>query len=156
MAYGPHLFFEGYLAPGLKILKDLDALLDLLYRVVDEFPGKIGMTKIRTPHIQMERDGKGRVNRLISYIFIAESHIAIHLWPEKEKLFLDVFSCKPFDHMAAIEYLREYFPMKKGHYLLMERGEDYEEIKPALKDTIRFCEEAAQSGETRELMLTST
>ena len=39
------------------------------------------------------------------FVMIAESHISVHTFPDQDYVFIDIFSCRPFDTDAAIDYL---------------------------------------------------
>ncbi len=43
-------------------------------------------------------------------IMLAESHISIHTWPEKEYAALDVFMCGHCDADKALNFLKQRFP----------------------------------------------
>src|SRR5260370_34225040 len=55
-------------------------------------------------------------------VVIAESHIAIHTFPELDYFTLDIFSCKNFDHELAIDYIRQAFDVKEMDRMLVQRG----------------------------------
>jgi len=40
-------------------------------------------------------------------IVVAESHFAIHTWPEHNAAAVDIFSCGEFDYMAALYFIRD-------------------------------------------------
>jgi S-adenosylmethionine decarboxylase len=56
-------------------------------------------------------------------VLLAESHIALHLWPEFNYLAIDIFTCgdksKPF---RALQYLRKKFKPKKVQIYKIKRG----------------------------------
>lgn len=56
-------------------------------------------------------------------VLLAESHIALHLWPEFNYLAIDIFTCggkvKPF---KALQYLRKKFKPKKVQIYKIKRG----------------------------------
>ena len=60
---------------------------------------------------------------LTGFILLAESHIAIHTWPELEYVAIDIFSCgsrgKP--HLA-LAYLKKKFRPKKVQVRRIKRG----------------------------------
>jgi S-adenosylmethionine decarboxylase len=76
--------------------------------VLDEFPDKIGMTKISPPYV-FRCDGGG----LSGVVLIAESHITIHTFPGEQQAFIDIFSCRDFNLSFAVEYLTNYFEAKR-------------------------------------------
>ncbi len=55
-------------------------------------------------------------------VVVAESHLAIHTWPEYGYAAVDYFSCGPVDSKAAIRYLQEQFGAEKVTTREIERG----------------------------------
>lgn len=60
---------------------------------------------------------------ITGFILLAESHIAIHTWPEKNYVAIDIFSCgrnsRPY---KGLEYLRKKFKPKKIWVKEIKRG----------------------------------
>ena len=55
-------------------------------------------------------------------VLLAESHIAIHTWPEEGVVTADIYSCRPFDTERVKECLRGYFGITAfGDVHLLER-----------------------------------
>lgn len=118
--FGPHLVLEGY---GCSKKKCGD--VGFLYRTLDEFPSVIGMTKIMPPHIQQYLGKPDKLWGVSGFVIIAESHIAIHTFPERGFLTLDIFSCKDFEIEKAIGFVTERFKVSKYDHQVFHRGEDY-------------------------------
>ncbi|MBU1124768.1 MAG: adenosylmethionine decarboxylase [Candidatus Omnitrophica bacterium] len=63
------------------------------------------------------------VQGVTGVVLLAESHIAIHSWPEHGYLAIDIFTCgkqsKPYE---ALAYLKEVFRPKKVKVMLIKRG----------------------------------
>jgi S-adenosylmethionine decarboxylase len=118
--FGPHLVLEGY-GGDAKLLGDVGHT----YRVLDEYPAFIGMTKIMPPHVQQYLDRESDIWGVSGFVIIAESHIAIHTFPEQNFLTLDIFSCKDFDIQPAIDYITKKYRLKRHVDKLFNRGEDY-------------------------------
>jgi S-adenosylmethionine decarboxylase len=56
-------------------------------------------------------------------VILAESHIAIHSWPEYRYLAIDIFTCgKNTRPYAALEYLKKVFSPKKIKIRMIKRG----------------------------------
>ena len=56
-------------------------------------------------------------------IIIAESHLAIHTWPELGYAAVDLFTCgSKCDPVVAFEYLRKSFASKNSSYTALKRG----------------------------------
>lgn len=57
-------------------------------------------------------------------IVIAESHLAIHTWPEYRYAAVDLFSCGDFDFTGALRYIRD--NLNAGHCSIVsiKRGID--------------------------------
>lgn len=118
--FGPHLMLDLNKCKTEK-LKDYN----LIFRILDELPGKIGMTKITQPYVfpyaGLVPEDKG----ITGTVIIAESHISIHTFQEKDYCFVDVFSCKDFDVEYAAEYLIDVFESKKFEKHVVNRGKDF-------------------------------
>ena len=115
--YGPHLMLD-LNDCNPEILDDLGACFNLF----NELPEMIGMTKITQPYVfrysgLMPEDGG-----ITGVTVIAESHISLHTYPRKSFVFVDLFSCKPFDVERAKDYIVQFFQSKSPAVHLQERG----------------------------------
>ena len=118
--YGPHLLLDGY---GCD--KERLADLNLLYRVLEELPARIGMTRIMLPYVFKYSGLKPEDWGLSGFVLIAESHVSIHTFPGKSYASVDVFSCKAFDTEFAVEYLKSAFGMAKVECQVLDRGSEF-------------------------------
>lgn len=130
-AFGPHLTLDlGDCNP--KKLSDLD----FVFRVLSELPDKIGMTKITQPYVfhysGLVPEDKG----ITGFVVIAESHISIHTFQDKNYAFVDVFSCKFFDYERVKKILIEAFESKSAKAHVVMRGEDFPRSEIGLKAAI--------------------
>ncbi len=120
--FGPHLILEGYKCKAKNKLADPKAITELL----EEFPARLNMNIILEPRV-MYYDG-GEVpddNGVSGFVIIAESHIAVHTFAEKEFFTLDIFSCKPFAIDSAISFINSYFePLYYEHHIF-DRGREF-------------------------------
>lgn len=118
--FGPHLMMDLRECNPDK-LKDYD----LVFSVLNELPEKIGMTKITQPYVfpysGLVPEDKG----ITGTVIIAESHISIHTFQEKDHCFVDVFSCKDFDVEFAAEYLVNAFESRKYDKHVIQRGKHF-------------------------------
>ncbi len=55
-------------------------------------------------------------------IVIAESHFAVHTWPEHGYAAIDLFSCSSFDYRAALDHLRIQLESRHNSVSLVRRG----------------------------------
>jgi len=55
-------------------------------------------------------------------IVIAESHLAIHTWPEFGFAAVDLFSCGEFDFTEALRFIRDNLNSEKHSILSIKRG----------------------------------
>ncbi|HET7251586.1 MAG TPA: adenosylmethionine decarboxylase [Gemmatimonadales bacterium] len=120
IGFGPHLMLDGY-GCDRKRLQDLN----LIYRILDELPAKIGMTKIMPPYVFKYSGLKPEDWGLSGFVLIAESHISIHTFPEKNFVSVDIFSCKAFDLEFAGDYFRGVFGMEKVECNVLDRGTEF-------------------------------
>ncbi len=127
--FGPHLMLDGYGCAKAK-LEDLD----LIYRILDELPPKIGMTRIMPPYVFKYSGLKPEDWGISGFVLIAESHISIHTFPEKNFVSVDIFSCKAFDAELAASYLKDAFGMTKVETNVLDRGTEFpKEINGAVR-----------------------
>jgi S-adenosylmethionine decarboxylase len=115
--YGPHLMLD---------LNDCDsAILDDLeacFRLLNELPEKIGMTKITQPYVFRYCGSVPEDEGITGVTIIAESHISLHTYPKKNFVFVDIFSCKPFDVEGARDHVVQFFQSKSPSIHIQERG----------------------------------
>lgn len=111
-----HLVIDGY-SSDQKILQDESFLHDWL----ENYPSRIGMTRISPPYV-LRYEGPVLEDWGISgFVFLAESHIAIHTFVERNYVNVDVFSCKDFDTDKAIEDFREGLRLTKLRTCILDR-----------------------------------
>jgi len=119
-AFGPHLMLDLRQCNKEK-LKDYN----LIFKILHDLPEKIGMTKITQPYVfpysGLIPEDKG----ITGTVIIAESHISIHTFQEKDYCFVDVFSCKNFDVNFAAEYLINMFESEDYDTHVVNRGRDF-------------------------------
>jgi len=127
-----HLIIDGFRADRGK-LEDLGFLFDLL----DHYPSQIGMTKIMPPYVFRYHGINPQDWGLSGFVLIAESHISIHTFPEREYLNIDVFSCKAFDAEAAVDYMKDRFGITEASSRVLERGLEYPHEMHQAADLLR-------------------
>jgi len=126
-----HLIIDGY-SSNQKILRDEDSLRKWL----ENYPAKMGMTRISPPHV-LKYVGPVLEDWGISgFVFIAESHIGIHTFVERNYINIDIFSCKDFDTEKAIEDFRERFQLVKLRTCLIDR--EWPTTEPAMANPKGF------------------
>src|SRR5215831_19512661 len=76
---GSHLMLDGYGCEQKK-LEDLEHI----YRILEEYPGTIGMTKIMPPYVFRYTGVRPENWGVSGFVLIAESHISVHTFPEKQ------------------------------------------------------------------------
>jgi S-adenosylmethionine decarboxylase len=118
--YGPHLMLDlGKCNPA--ILDDLDACFTLL----NELPDQIGMTKITQPYVFRYGGPVPEDDGITGMTIIAESHISLHTYPKRGFVFVDLFSCKPFDVRKATDYIVQFFESESPAVHVKERGRHF-------------------------------
>ncbi len=83
------------------------------------------MIKMTLPHVVKWLDPGATIEGISGFVMIAESHISIHTFPEKDYVFIDVFSCKGFDVDNAVKLLVSAFEAKKHTKKVIKRGIDF-------------------------------
>ena len=106
--FGPHLIIDGSHCDTRKLADRI-----LVEQVLNDYPAAIGMTKIGGPYMFEYQAPDPAYSGVSGLVVIAESHIAIHTFPELDYFTMDIFSCKNFDHEKAIDYIRKRFRRAK-------------------------------------------
>ncbi len=119
-SFGPHLMLDLRKCAKEK-LSDYDHIFNVLY----ELPKAIGMTKITQPYVFPYSGQVPEDKGITGTVIIAESHISIHTFQEKDYVFVDVFSCKDFDVEKAAEYVINAFESKDYDKHIVNRGKDF-------------------------------
>ena len=115
-----HLTIDGY--GGDRELLSSEALVSSL---LDRYPDEINMTKISTPFVTRYIGDKAEDWGVSGFVIIAESHIAIHTFPERGYVWVDVFSCKEFEIDGATGHIVDAFGLSHITTRVLERGLEY-------------------------------
>ena len=118
--FGPHLMMDGYGCNKRKLMN-----MSYVYKFLDRFPELIGMTKIMPPYAFTYSGLKPEDWGISGVVLIAESHISLHTFPEKNYFSADVFSCKDFDVDSAIEYIATAFDAENYEKNIVMRGSHF-------------------------------
>ena len=118
--FGPHLTLD---LSGCNKQKLAD--YEFIFNFLLNLPDKIGMTRITQPYV-FPYEGKVPEDKGITgIVIIAESHCSAHTFPEKDYVFIDVFSCKSFDYEATADYIINEFEAKVVEKNVVMRGRDF-------------------------------
>ena len=116
-----HLLVDGYTSEN-DLLKDAGKISGLLNTI----PGEIEMTQISKPIVTEYLDDASSTDwGLSGFVLIAESHISIHTFPERNYVNVDVFSCKEFDHINSAKKIAIVFGLVEYQVTLIHRGIEY-------------------------------
>jgi len=111
---------------NVVLMRDKGALRQWLLDMAKE----IGMTPYGRPKVVdypfPEREGTA----LSAVVFLGESSITIHTYPEFKHVFLNVFSCKDFNVWTARAYIEHTFQASGMKYFAFQRGIDMKTGKP--------------------------
>ena len=128
-SFGPHLMLDLRKCDKEK-LSDYNLVFDILH----DLPVKIGMTKITQPYVfpysGLIPEDKG----ITGTVIIAESHISIHTFQEKDYCFVDVFSCKNFNVDFTAEYIIKAFQSREYDKHVVDRGKNFTRAEEPLAD----------------------
>ncbi len=117
--FGLHLTLDGYGGNSEKLNDP-----ELVKRVLDELPGKIGMEKISEPIVlkaepRNVKDGGG----YSGFVVIAESHISVHTFPKRKFVTADVYTCRDeLDKDFTVEYFKNVFELEDMEINFFKRG----------------------------------
>lgn len=89
-------------------------------RFVGELCKKINIRKFGPTRIK--RFGEGSLKGYSAMQFLNTSSITLHFDEEKNRAFIDIFSCKNFDSKVAERFSKEFFKAKKSRKRILLRG----------------------------------
>jgi len=101
---------------SLDLMQDAPAIKEFVVRLCE----KIGMKRYGETHVVNFGD-EPRVAGFSMMQLIETSLISAHFANESRAIYLDVFSCAPYDPKAVAEYAREYFKAKRYNLRSVER-----------------------------------
>jgi S-adenosylmethionine/arginine decarboxylase-like enzyme len=118
--FGPHLLldFKDYEGP---------MTLDELFGLFDVMPNKIGMTPIMRPYALKNIVENQNVLSILT--MIAESHIALHVFKESRRAYLDLFSCSFFNYKEVCKELRSELNGNVMREVIIPRGGKYKVLR---------------------------
>lgn len=141
-----HLTIDGFGANPEKLASE-----ELVRELLDRLPERIAMTKIATPHVQRYVGEKPEDWGVSGFVLIAESHIAVHTFPQHRYVWVDVFSCKAFEGELAVDQVTLAFDLEKARIRTHDRGLEYPHIvDEAVPVAAREREAVTAAGPRRE------
>lgn len=119
MNFGSHLMIDGYGG-------DFDKLnnKDLVFKCLDELPGKLGMHKLSGPEVVEcgpvnQKDSGG----FSGFTMIIESHISCHTFPYRKFVSIDAYTCKgEINKDFVVSYFKEAFDLEDVEVNYITRG----------------------------------
>ena len=121
-----HLVVDGH-GGDYERLQDLDEV----YQLLDRLPDRIEMTKIMPPYVFRYRGVKPEDWGVSGFVLIAESHIAVHTWPEFGYAAVDIFCCNmQADLQDAVDALAHRLRPGRVQTQEVARGEMPVAVKP--------------------------
>lgn len=121
-----HLIVDGYYC-NQQALSDSKGLMNFL----GTFPEIISMNAISEPQVQEYHGSKSEDWGLSGFVLIAESHISVHTFPEKNFVNVDIFSCKHFDVYSSVEVIKKQFRTGIIQHQVLSRGLEYLTLEQA-------------------------
>ncbi len=113
-----------------------------LRRVLDEYPGLVGMEKVSPVHLYDIETSNPLDAGMSGFVVIAQSHISMHAWPEYGEVDIDICSCKEFSQEDAIAFAKEMFQTEdiEAHFVVRATRS----LRPETPDPARY--EAAMAA----------
>jgi len=117
--FGVHLTLDCY--EGIE--KKLNSR-SVVYKAVDRLPSQLGMNKLGKTTIRWaEPNNLKDCGGWSAFAIIAESHIAIHTFPQIGFASIDVYTCKnELNKKFIIDWFRMIFGFQKFETHLIKRG----------------------------------
>lgn len=121
MHYGKHLLVE-VITKNQKDLTNKNLIKKMFENIVEA----VNITPVMKPIVyqfpQKPDSPKNIKGGITAFYIIAESHLAIHTWPENNYFAFDLFSCKNFNEKKVITIIKKTFSVKRLYHEVIERG----------------------------------
>ncbi|MCH8309531.1 MAG: S-adenosylmethionine decarboxylase [Chloroflexi bacterium] len=127
-----HLIIDGY-GGDAETLQNTE----LIYNFLDTLPDRIGMTKMIPPQVYTYHGEKSQDWGVSGFVLIAESHISVHTFPDRQHVNIDVFSCKSFDTDKCVKIVESCFGLARAETNILERGLEYMNDHEAYSGMVR-------------------
>jgi S-adenosylmethionine decarboxylase len=108
----------------------------LIRRVLNEFPGQVGMEKVSPVYLSQIEPSNPLDAGLSGFVIIAQSHISLHAWPEYGEVDIDICSCKEFSQEDAIAFAKQMFQTEDVETHFVVRGA--RSLRPETPDPSRY------------------
>ena len=112
-----HVIIDGYGGDPEQLADE-----NVVRVILEQYPEQMGMTKITQPTVVRYKGTKPEDWGVSGYVMIAESHISLHTFPERNLIWADIFSCKDFDAAPVLEDLKWRFRLREMSVKMLERG----------------------------------
>ena len=124
-----HLAIDGFDGDP-NLMWDESRILDFLI----EYPAELNMTRITEPKVVRYTDPKGKDSGVSGFVIIAESHISIHTFPDRNYVNIDIFSCKSFDTAKALKDAKCLLSLTKVKSWSLNRGLEWLSTEEGLEN----------------------
>lgn len=120
--FGSHWTLDGYGANPASLNS-----MDQVFTALNDLPEILDMKKIITPYvIRFDGNDKKDAGGYSGFVMIAESHIAIHTFPEKGFVTIDVYTCQgDLDTKTCRSYFGKIFGIQEFEENTIQRGRKY-------------------------------
>ena len=118
MEKGKHLLIEA-ITKDENLLTDKKFIQKLFRQII-----KLAKMKALSPILiyQFPSPGPKLKGGLTAFVVLAESHLSIHTWPEKNYFALDLFSCGDFKEKLILKTLKQKLVLKNYQFKILRRG----------------------------------
>ena len=128
-----HLTIDGYGGDA-----ELLGSEELVRSFLDRYPGEMNMTKITEPFVMRYVGVKPEDWGVTGFVIIAESHLAVHTFPDRGYVWVDIFSCKEFEAPGAVDRIVNTFGLTHVTEHILERGLEYPHAVDQAKPISRY------------------
>lgn len=99
-----------------KLIKNQKAIKKFIIEICRQIKMK------RFGPARIKRFGEGKLEGCSAMQFIKTSSITIHFDEEKNRAFIDIFSCKKFNPKKAEKFSKKFFRAKRSKMTILIRG----------------------------------